>query len=305
MKIHLLTFSIFSILLSTTNSNAQSIEIINFEANSFSSRIDTNTYNTNHLWKVGVPNKSILKGAASPQNAIITDTVNPYSTNCSSSFIVALNQNETLRFKHKYSTTKRKDGGVIEVSADNGATWHVPDNQLLWGKGIAVMSPLNFDLGDTLFNGQFGFSGEQTSWVQDSISICYPALKKSSDFLVRFTFISDNVFDNKDGWMIDDLEITYFGGCPGAVNEQNVKTNELYPNPTQNDVTINISSEINSTVLFEIYNELGEKISTQNISLIYGINKVSIPTATLNNGIYFIKINNETSNNFMKIVVQK
>ena len=76
------------------------------------------------IWQVGEPNKTIFNEAYFSLNAIITDTVNTYPSNDSSSFIIAFTPiyctAPVISFYHKYDTDSAKDGCYIEYSIDHG-----------------------------------------------------------------------------------------------------------------------------------------------------------------------------------------
>lgn len=304
MKNHKIIFNFILCFFVFKSLNAQTVELIDFDVSNTSERIDTITYNTNKLWEVGVPNKIILKGAASPSSAIMTSISNSYPVNSSSSFTVSLNYGESLRFKHKYSTTKNKDGGVIEVSADKGNSWY---SAFEYGDGSAfwiVENPFLQET-DTLYNGEIGFSGTQTTWQIDSITICYLAVKTDFDLLIRFRFVSDNVFDNLDGWMFDDIGINTHYYCPGSVREIEQNKVQLFPNPAVNFVTLNFLSDEVSPARIEIFNEIGEKIVEQTMNLNFGNNKIPFSLDTFNNGIYFVQVNSKSGHSAAKLIVQK
>ncbi len=306
MKNHRILFNLVLCFLFINSLNAQTLEFIDFDFTSTSNRFDKITYNSNNFWEIGMPNKIILKGAYSGDSAIITGISNSYPVNCSSSFTVSLDAWESLHFKHKYSTTKGKDGGLIEMSIDNGQTWYpMLDPIGFFGVGAVTVEHRPYmNQGDTLYNGEYGFSGSQINWKSDSITLCYMALKTNFDFLVRFTFISDNVFDNLDGWMIDDLEIRPYGGCPTNVEELAHTNLRFFPNPASGFATLEILNDKVSAATIEIYNELGEIVFEQQATLNNGNNRVPISLSTLSNGLYFVKLNTGSIQSSTTLFVQ-
>ena len=76
------------------------------------------------------------------------------------------------------------------------------------------------------------------------------------------------------------------------LNELGVKA---YPNPTRNNWMINASSNINSV---EVYDVLGKQV----LALKANSNKVVLSGATLNNGIYFARVNAENGSKTLKLV---
>jgi hypothetical protein len=64
----------------------------------------------------------------------------------------------------------------------------------------------------------------------------------------------------------------------------------IYPNPSENNTTLEINSAINETVFVFLYNSLGQVISEEKIKLMAGRNQKEIATQKLGSGFYSIKI---------------
>lgn len=81
---------------------------------------------TNDLWQIGHPGKTFFDGAYAGMNALLTDTIDPYPPNDTSSFIYVIRNPYTqtclsgLQFWHKYDTDTLNDIGIIEASYDGG-----------------------------------------------------------------------------------------------------------------------------------------------------------------------------------------
>ena len=94
-------------------------------------RMLIDTSNTNNDWVIGSTNKPFFGQANSLPNAIMTDSLNPYSSNNLSYFDLGFNawdgsgfpMNMYIQFEHKYETDTLIDGGYITVSHDSGQTW--------------------------------------------------------------------------------------------------------------------------------------------------------------------------------------
>jgi hypothetical protein len=61
---------------------------------------------------------------------------------------------------------------------------------------------------------------------------------------------------------------------------------ELFPNPSSNNVTVQINNQRGKTYLLEVYNVLGQFISSHNI--LY--NTLTLDTQNLNDGVYLYKV---------------
>lgn len=82
-------------------------------------------------------------------------------------------------------------------------------------------------------------------------------------------------------------------GSLGAEDFDLLSRISLYPNPTKDIINIGISNELELPTSYVIYNAIGQEIQKRNIQ---SNEDLSISTANMNTGVYFIKIikNNET-----------
>ena len=307
MKKHLL--STFVLLLISIFANAQHATFINFEtAADTLIKIDTSQHP--NIWQIGKPHKTIFDTAYSAPNAIVTDTVNPYPANNVSSFqftvydsayIIGqyLNWNESgtiLSFKYRIDTDTLRDGGYIEYSIDSGATW----------KNIYSFAPWTYN-GDTLFDGTPGYTGKSNGWQYRDIIFwwCYGlgGSPPPHSAFVRFTFKSDNINNNKEGWMIDDIdfESAICEGVPQLSQEDNII---IAPNPFTAETTINFSATDNiQTKYISIIDVLGNEI--RNATIPAATTNYTIDKGTMQAGIYFLRIQQRAGNVInKKIVVQ-
>lgn len=105
----------------------------------------------------------------------------------------------TLSFWHFYNTEDGFDGGVVELSSDNGATWidlgqYMSQNG--YNKKISKTSV------SALANRQV-FSGNSGHFINTLVNLSSFAGKK---VMIRFTFATDNI-NKSTGWFIDDISI--------------------------------------------------------------------------------------------------
>jgi len=77
----------------------------------------------------------------------------------------------------------------------------------------------------------------------------------------------------------------------------------LFPNPVNSMLHITFTIEKQTTINFEIYDILGQKVYTNIDKFTKGINKLEINTTKFNNGIYFVKIANAESTKTLKFNV--
>lgn len=98
----------------------------------------------------------------------------------------------------------------------------------------------------------------------------------------------------------DSSQITLKYNAPVGLSENSnvsISSFEAYPNPASDFTSFKINSSKNSDAKLEVYNSLGSIVSTKNISLNEGKNKVDYNVENLSSGIYFasVKIGNSTT----------
>ncbi len=250
------------------------IQILNFDSPSNMLSIDTT--NPNNLWQVGPPNKTIFDSALSAPNVIVTDTASPYSINSNSSFTVGFTLNgnmPVIEFDHRFDTDSLKDGGFIEISNDNGASWlRLRDTLVLSASPSnypfdwwAISSTVGFyGLTDFLPNNRIGFSGKSNGWQHAEIHFHCWAFKTYPTFLLRFTFVSDSIHNPKDGWMIDNLFINGTGIC-ASLDENALTKVKAYPNPFSHKTRIDLEGHQITNGSYTIYNLQGQALKSENV----------------------------------------
>ena len=169
-----------------------------------------------NLWQMGIPGKTILDSAYSEPYAIITDKVNYYPPNNHSNFVLKLDPGIVgfistidISFWHKFDTDSMNDYGVVEVSYDTGNVWKVLRTDTTYINFIFF----NRNGSDTATHLA---TGQSNGWLIDTYTF-YSYLSSSErpeNIWLRFSFYSDDIQDNREGWMIDDIRI--LGLNPGV-----------------------------------------------------------------------------------------
>ncbi|MBP9688032.1 MAG: hypothetical protein KBE91_00360, partial [Bacteroidia bacterium] len=168
-------------------------------------------------WELGTPVKTFISGAYSGTKAWVTKLSGSYigtedcavvSPQMDFSLLTAA---PILRFKHKFRTEATYDGGVVEISINNG-TWTRVNSVL--GTGTNYNTPLatawynNANgwgaLGANLFSGNStNYSSNTNGWIVSTVSLV--GANGQSNVKVRFRFAADGIVD--DGWALDDIEV--------------------------------------------------------------------------------------------------
>lgn len=270
--------------------------------NSIIIQIDTNA---NNIWQIGKPQKIIFDSAATAPNVIVTDTINNYPGNNTSSFIFKYNTTSpgnwttAIQWKQKLDMNSDHDGGIIEYSTDTGATWHNvfndPNVYNFFG-----FDPLNKD---TLLNGSVAFSGTDSTWKD--VWLCFKSswLYGITDSLfLRYTFTSDTLNNGKEGWIIDNMNIhqTYIHPVK---EEYQKKYLHVYPNPAKDIVNIDVK-DINE---FHIIKSM--KLIRYDGTVAREWNNIPVHywfyTREFADGNYFLKVKTNIKTETIPIVIKK
>ncbi|MCT4582966.1 MAG: T9SS type A sorting domain-containing protein [Flavobacteriales bacterium] len=239
---------ILNIFLSITSIFTQQVTIDSCDFEQPCSVIEIDTSSSN-IWELGKPSKVLFDSAYSFNRVLITDSISNYPINNHSSFILIPTDNYggtvpspagwadnmLVEFMYKIDSDSLLDGGYIEVSYDYGQSWDNIINDL-----NVFIDYLPYD--DTLYNGEYGVSGTVTEWQYASINWIWSMPIKAftiDTLMIRFNFISDAIETNKEGWMIDNLRVSYqnYFGNVGSNNFNQIKA---YPNPAHESFTIKI-----------------------------------------------------------------
>lgn len=268
---------------------------LDFDNNTNLERVYIDTVsNQNCIWQIGKPMKSIFNSAYSFPNAIVTDTFNSYPINDTSSFIIfhdrsfvsgGGNESLILDFYFKMNSDSLSDFGKIEASIDNGQNWvnlltQDSSLQLYWLDAKPVLT------GNT--NGWVHYSEELSSLTYN--------LGFSDTLLYRFTFTSDSIQTNKDGWMIDEFSFQdWWEGIPEIQNDNLIS---IYPNPADENLFIQNLKRSNSAIV-QVFNYTGQLVFDNK-----NFKEENIDTKNLQNGFYVLKYSDGNNYSVKKFLVQ-
>lgn len=268
---------------------------------SYSLIVEIDTAASN-VWQIGKPQKMIFDSAATLPNAIVTDTVNYYPVNNSSSFQYTIDPWTTwgilaIQWKQKLDMDFGQDGGIIEFSVDSGNTWTSAFNSP-YVYNFYGYDNMNVD---TLQNGEMAFTGTDSSWKD--IWLCFDMtwLNFNDRIVVRHTFTSDSIDNNKEGWIIDNMfaHITMIH----TVNEIKPEAYMIVlPNPTSGRVDI-VTEKIDGPHIIEkieLVNMEGKVVQEWGISP----TKFYIDISHHPNGIYILNVKTNVKSESFKIVLE-
>jgi len=299
--------------------NAQTIyywDTLDFETPYPYLSIDTASEN---LWQIGEPQKTIFNSAFAGTHAIVTDTLLNYPINNTSEFIIAFGDFNFSGFYpmvvffeiiHKYDTDTLKDGGFISISFDMGQTW----TNIIEDYSSIAVTPADtvygsenlYNSGDTLFNGEFGFSGRNNGWDTCWFTWHGWLLRDNMNFsdtaLLKFSFISDGIDTGKEGWMIDNIKLYSDMSQIGGLNDFDQASISIYPNPANEYMEVNINQKGEKWVA-SIYDFSGRVLFTHQ----YNSQSALINLSEFKNGAYILetRLNNSDIANRKVFVVNK
>lgn len=249
-----------------------------------------------NIWEVGVPQKAVFNSAFSLPNAIVTHTANTYPAGNHSRFILKIGEfnyegyypwDIFMEITHQYHTDTLLDGGYITVSYDNGQTWMNIIRDTVYEEVTPSWENENlYNENDTLYNGEFGFSGNSGGWITTWYSwhiipvdhTWYPG----DTMMIGFNFISDSLDTGRDGWMIDNI-VLYAEDLGGSIGEKAQADWELFPNPAFDRISISSAFELQGA-RFRICNAAGQ-VAHSGV-----LNGNIIDVSGLQRGLYFLII---------------
>lgn len=251
-------------------------------------KIDTVNYHHNQ-WQVGRPQKKVFDSAHSLANALVTDTANVYAPNDTSVFFIGLPIGlppiwqthaalDEFYFIYKLNTDS-SSFATIEFSRDSGKSWISLPDSTRWGvEGDTLVYNDSSKWHYWHFNTGLLYSYEYNSYRTDSL-------------IFKFLFVSGNDTMSKDGWMIDDIHVEYYGEGVNEVQKEKLIT--IYPNPA-NDWLNLVSHDLITSI--SISNMVGQVIYEHR----YSTKNVQVNTSDFPPGMYFLKVNNSTIEKFVK-----
>lgn len=248
----------------------------NFESDfcwSHSVQIDTSESN----WHICIPNKQNFDSAYSLPKAILTDSTGPYQVNDTSSFFIKVsNPFNSMDMPciwgfYKMDSDSLKDFGIIEASIDKGLNWY-----------NLLSDTININW-DYIFEKPV-FTGRVKKWTEFFAFLGF--VPHTIDTLYyRFTFISDSIQTNKDGWILDNIRpIIHWESIEEGESHNLIN---IYPNPTKESIFIKFNKQGQLDYSITIYDISGRQI-TFNPKLNKTINSIDIHM--LNPGTYLYEI---------------
>ena len=213
-----------------------------------------------NLWQISSPGKNLFNSAFSDPNVIITDSLNTYPINNTSSFQYKVpfvgGWGETVEISWMQKLDLQiGDKAIVEYSIDNGQSW-----QNMLSLPNVTSSGYNVNNLDTLTNGEVYFTGRDSNWTYITFNY-YPTWPHFDSTIIRHRFESDSIESQHEGWMIDNI-VTRNIWFSSVNDQQKPEHIRVFPNPTDSKLTISINEndQFHMIKSLTVVNELGEEI---------------------------------------------
>lgn len=265
MKKAIFTFIIAALALS------MQAQIINFENGWYHDLIQIDSTNPNNIWQIGQPQKIMFDSAFSLPNAIVTDTAMHYPTNNHSVFYLIYPYHDPgfwpgLFFQYKIQTDTLLDFGHIEASYDNGNTWvdiigDANEYDIQWYVLGQELPGGNHEVIASSYSDTLPFTGLSNTWFEFEITMFgWDQYFPSNDTIIyKVSFHSDGIVDNKEGWMIDNIQMgEYYMGLEDEKMSDPLIT--VYPNPCTNQISFKLTEPGNIIEHIKIFDINGRLV---------------------------------------------
>ncbi len=167
-------------------------------------------------------------------------------------------------------------------------------------------------------DGQFAAIGETVlkvsskSAISKSFTIPISALNGTTRMRIQMQYggYENNPCGTVSYGSVQDYTINITGNAKLSISEtednaENLGDMKLYPNPAQNNVTIQFSSSNDGAARINIYNLAGQRMVSEEKPSAPGLNILNINTAILTNGIYICDIENNGEVKRQKFIIAK
>jgi hypothetical protein len=201
----------------------------------------------------------------------------------------------TLRIRTRWSIESNGDFGVVQVSADSGATWEYVRSSLMKpGTDPIVGRPQE--------RGSFGFDGNFPIYTFQEFTLDNYIGK---EIFIRFGSLTDGS-GTFEGWYISHVAMDVYRDIPVSVAiEQQQNEVRIAPIPARTffRVTLPNTIESGSMIRYTLYNIHGEKVLEQ--EKILATKELYVETDNVPTGMYFLQIQSGTHQYMQQFPVQK
>ena len=260
---------------------------------------------------------------------MIGDTLTGESYAINKDAIFISDENKLLKFIHRFGTELGIDGGVVEISKDDGASWDLVTDKDFLVNGYNDV--ITFDNRYQVTSP--AFTGENTDWNPTVIDL---SKYTGESIFVRFRYIQRRflVSEISEGWLIDNFEIyerkelsgtaellsgatsialstasTYVNSDARRTPTKEVEIKKQYislsPNPTSERLNILFIAQRRSSLSYSITNTNGQVVESADINVKKGENTFETDLSSLPAGIYTIEFVTNAGREVLQFAVVK
>lgn len=233
-------------------------------------------------------------------------------------FEVGAEDNPGLSFFHRYSTETEWDGGVIEVTVDDGATW-TDVGEYMVKNGY----PSNLrENPESNISGRPAFHGQSEGWIETIVDL---GAFSGETIRFRFRFASD-ANTGSEGWYVDN--ITFYGNLSSITNIACAKEEEgdfcdstttiifaaptnteniaddidlgIFPNPADDVVHISLPESLDGEVQLSLVNTAGQVLLNQQLN---DLQQQTVDIKSIPAGLYYLRLESERGIATRKLIV--
>ena len=262
------------------------------------------SFDSNSVWQVGPPQKLIFDSAASIPNVLITDTASTYPGPDTSivEFIIPAyyywSGIGAIQWLQKLDMDSARDFGMVEYKPHPDSAWMNAFNSPY------LYNFYGFDSSNVgaMPNGDSAFTGTDSSWSDIWLCIDWTYYYLTDTAYLRFTFISDTIDENREGWMVDNLlaHITLIH----TVKEDDPDTYmKVYPTPSKGRINIEVKKRADYHIIehMELISVDGRVIRRYGSSPI----KFWIDISDLPDGLYYLNVTTNIKSEIHPVMLQK
>jgi hypothetical protein len=189
----------------------------------------------------------------------------------------------SLDFYVAYATYQtEQDKLEIKVSTDCGTTWTTVFNKA--GSALQTANPQTT-----------AYVPTAAQWRLESVDMT-PFINQTK---VMVKFVATSAYGNN--LYLDEINLHSGPPSPLAVKDINaINSFEVFPNPFENQTTLNINTTKSERISFDVVDMLGNKVMSQDLGVVNGLYRQNIDATAWNAGIYFININSSEGGTITK-----
>lgn len=126
---------------------------------------------------------------------------------------------------------------------------------------------------------------------------------KTTPFYLGFKYVSSATATGAQQWSLDDVKIK--AGTTGIIErKENTLGLMVLGNPTQNQILLGLTLKENAQMNVSVYDATGRKVFDAKAAMKAGVNQYRIENVSLNAGLYVIRVNDGSSYDVVKTIVQ-